>query len=79
MKRISSEKKMATLSIVRSITNNCRRKFGMNRTSFRMRNKRKVRSTLSPELPSPIPKNSWASSNTLRKQTPMYNVGILRF
>lgn len=51
MNRMSSEKKIATLSIVRSMTKSCRRRFGMNRTSLRIRSSRKVLSTDSPEFP----------------------------
>lgn len=47
----SREKKTATLSMVRSMTNSCRRRLGMNLTSFSMRSSRKVRRTESPELP----------------------------
>lgn len=46
-----SEKNTATLSIVRNITNSCRRRFGINRTSFNMRRRRNVRKTDNPELP----------------------------
>lgn len=53
--RISNEKNIATLSIVRNMTNNCLRRFGMNRTNLRIRNKRNVRRTLNPELPSLTP------------------------
>lgn len=62
---MSNEKNIATLSIVRNMTNSCLRKFGMNRTSFRIRNSRNVRKTLNPELPSLTPKNCWPNSNTL--------------
>ena len=48
--KISNEKNMATLSIVRSMTNNCRLKFGMNRTNFNMRSNRTVLSTDKPEF-----------------------------
>lgn len=65
MKRMSSEKKTATLSIVLSITNSWRRRFGMNRTNLRIRNSRKVRRTLRPELPSPSPRYVWHISITL--------------
>lgn len=51
MNRTSNEKKTATLSMVRSMTNSCRRKFGINRTSFNMRKSRNVRNTDSPEFP----------------------------
>lgn len=51
MKSTRREKNTATLSIVRSITNNCRLKFGMNRTSFKILSKRNVRKTLKPEFP----------------------------
>lgn len=56
--KMSNEKNIATLSIVRNITNSCRLKFGINRTNFSIRNRRNVRKTLKPELPSLIPKNS---------------------
>lgn len=69
MNKMSSEKNIATLSIVRSITNNWRLRFGMKRTNFKIRNKRNVRKTLRPELPSPSPKNCWPSSKTLSNQT----------
>lgn len=62
---MSNEKKIATLSIVRNMTNSWRRKFGIKRTNFSIRNKRNVRNTLNPELPSLIPKNCWPNSNTL--------------
>lgn len=65
--KINNEKKIATLSIVRSITNSWRLKFGINRTSFRIRNRRNVRSTDSPELAAPPPKNSWHNSTTLAR------------
>lgn len=57
MNKTKSEKNTATLSIVLSMTNNCRLKFGMNRTSFSIRSNLNVRSTLNPELVSlpPIP------------------------
>lgn len=48
---MSSEKKIATLSIVRSITNNCLRKFGIKRTNFNILSRRKVRKTERPESP----------------------------
>lgn len=57
IKRMSNEKNIATLSIVRNITNSCRRKFGIKRTNFNIRNNRNVRNTLNPELPSLMPKN----------------------
>lgn len=70
MNRIRSEKNIATLSIVRSITNNCRRRFGMKRTNLRIRNSRKVLRTDSPELldPSP-PMNDWHNSTALKSKT----------
>lgn len=68
MNKMSSEKNIATLSIVRSITNNWRLRFGIKRTSFRIRNKRNVRKTLRPELPSPSPKNCWPNSKTLSNE-----------
>lgn len=70
MKRIKREKKIATLSMVRSMTKSCRRRFGMNRTSLRIRSKRKVRKTDSPELPlapSP-PTNAWHNSTALKRK-----------
>lgn len=54
---MSNEKNIATLSIVRNMTNNCRRRFGINLTNFKIRNSRNVRNTLNPELPSLMPKN----------------------
>lgn len=62
---MSNEKKTATLSIVLSITNNCRLRFGMNLTSFNILSSLKVLSTLSPELPSLAPRNVWPNSTTL--------------
>lgn len=69
MKSTNREKNTATLSIVRSITNSCLLKLGINRTSFNIRNSRNVRSTDRPELPArsfsfPI---LCASSNALTK------------
>lgn len=58
-------KKTATLSIVRSITTSWRRRFGMKRTSFKMRSSRKVRNTDRPELASPSPLRPWNSSTRL--------------
>lgn len=71
MNRISSEKNIATLSIVRSMTNNCRRRLGMKRTNLRIRNNRNVRKTDSPELPlAPSPPiNDWHSSMPLKSKT----------
>ena len=43
-----SEKNVATLSIVLSITISCLRSAGINLTNLRIRNKRKVLSTLTP-------------------------------
>lgn len=75
IKRISNEKNIATLSIVRSITNNWRRRFGMNRTNLRIRNKRNVRNTLSPELPSLTPSiNCWPNSKTLLMHVDFHRV-----
>lgn len=51
MKRTSREKKTATLSMVRNITNSWRRRLGMNRTNFSIRRSRNVRKTDNPELP----------------------------
>lgn len=65
---------MATLSIVRSITNSWRRRFGINRTNFRIRNKRNVRNTLNPELPSLMPKNCCPSSKTLQHERKLMSV-----
>lgn len=67
MKSTRREKNMATLSIVLNMTNSCRRKLGMNRTSFSMRRSRNVLNTDSPELPArsfsfPI---LWVNSNAL--------------
>lgn len=42
MNKMSNEKNIATLSIVRNMTNSCRRKFGINRTNLRILNSRKV-------------------------------------
>ena len=66
MNRISNEKKMATLSIVRSITNSWRRKFGINLTNLRILSRRNVRRTLRPEFPSRSPKNDWHNSIMLK-------------
>lgn len=70
MNRISNEKKIATLSIVLSMTNNWRRRFGMKRTNLRIRNNRNVRSTDKPEFPlapSP-PTNAWHNSTALKRK-----------
>jgi hypothetical protein len=68
MNRISSEKNIATLSIVRSMTNNCRRRFGMKRTNLRIRNNRNVLSTDKPELPLPSPPTqAWHNSTALKR------------
>jgi len=66
MNSTKREKNTATLSMVRSITKSCRRKFGRNRTSFRILSSRKVRSTLRPELPPRSSTNAWQSSTTLK-------------
>lgn len=50
------EKNTATLSIVLNITNNCLLKFGINRTSFKIRSNLKVLKTLNPEFVSRPPK-----------------------
>lgn len=67
---IRSEKNTATLSIVRSMTNNCLRRFGMNRTSFNIRKSLNVLRTLKPELPAlsfPLPsRNVWHNSMMLK-------------
>ena len=55
MKSIRSPKKTATLSIVLSMTTNCRLRFGRNRTSFKIRRSRNVRRTDRPELSFVIP------------------------
>lgn len=73
---MSNEKNIATLSIVRNMTNSCLRKFGMNRTSFRIRNSRNVRKTLNPELPSLTPKNCWPNSNTLCVGNGVFHGGV---
>lgn len=57
MKRRSKAKKTATLSMVRNMTINWRRKLGMKRTSFKMRKRRNVRKTDRPELPPSSPSN----------------------
>lgn len=68
---INKEKKTATLSMVRSITNNCRLRFGMNRTSFNILKSLKVLNTLKPEPPvlsPPSPcRNVWHNSIILKK------------
>lgn len=69
MNKIRSEKNIATLSIVRSITNSCRRRFGMKRTSLRIRSSLKVLKTDNPELPldpSP-PMQAWHNSTALKR------------
>lgn len=64
--KISNEKNMATLSIVRSMTNNCRLKFGMNRTNFNIRSNRNVLKTDKPEfVAAPSRMNAWHSSTAL--------------
>lgn len=68
IKRTRREKKTATLSIVRNMTTNCLRRLGMKRTNFRIRRRRKVRSTLRPELPSRSPVKVCASSNILKEK-----------
>lgn len=67
MKRTNNEKNTATLSIVRSITNSCLRRLGMNRTNFSIRSSRNVRNTDNPELlaKSLSCPRLWASSNAL--------------
>ena len=60
IKRTSNEKKMATLSMVRSITNNCLLSCGMNRTNFRILNKRNVLNTERPD-PCPAPSDDESS------------------
>lgn len=66
MNSIRSEKNIATLSIVRSITNNWRRRLGIKRTSFRIRKRRKVLRTESPESPWLAPVYFWHSSIALK-------------
>lgn len=70
MNSIRSEKKIATLSIVRSITNSCLLRFGINRTNFKILSRRKVRSTDNPELPlAPSPSTqAWQSSTALMRR-----------
>lgn len=65
IKRIRSEKKIATLSMVRSMTKSCLRKFGMKRTSFRILNSLKVRKTERPESPWLAPVYFWHNSIAL--------------
>lgn len=60
MKRTRRAKKVATLSMVRSITTSCLRSAGMKRTSFSILSRRKVRSTERPLAP------PWASSTMLK-------------
>jgi hypothetical protein len=65
MNKIKSEKNVATLSMVRSITINWRLSAGMKRTILRMRNKRKVRRTETPladDLPASITVNCLTTS-----------------
>lgn len=71
MKSTKREKNTATLSMVRSITNSCRRRLGRKRTNFRILRRRKVRKTLRPELPPRSSTNAWQSSTTLK--TPRAN------
>ena len=62
---------MATWSIVRSMTNNCRLRFGIKRTNLRMRRSRNVRKTDNPDLfivPS-ARMNAWHSSTALLNMT----------
>ena len=59
MNRIKSEKKVATLSIVLSITTNCLLSAGMKRMSFNIRNKRNVRNT---EMDCPLVEIPFTSS-----------------
>lgn len=70
MNKIRSEKKTATLSIVLSMTKSWRRRLGMKRTSLKIRSKRKVRKTLSPEpeLPSYPAVNDCPSSTILKQE-----------
>lgn len=65
MNSTNREKNTATLSMVRSMTNSWRRRFGRKRTSFRIRKRRKVRNTLRPELPLRSSTNAWKISTTL--------------
>ena len=69
MNKMRREKKIATLSMVRSITKSCRRRLGIKRTNFRIRKSLKVRKTDNPELvlpPSPL-MNAWHNSTALWK------------
>lgn len=79
IKRINSEKNMATLSMVRNMTNSWRRRLGRKRTSLRMRSSRKVRSTLSPEEPSRSPMHCCHSSTTLQAHRRPQTLQLLRF
>lgn len=64
--KMSKEKNMATLSIVRSMTNSCRLKFGMKRTNLSIRSKRNVLNTDNPEFDvAPSFMNAWHSSTAL--------------
>lgn len=72
IKRRRRAKKVATLSIVRSMTTNWRRSAGKKRTSLRIRNKRNVRRTDSPLAP------PWASSTILQKTRHCFTlIGLL--
>lgn len=77
MKSRSKAKKTATLSIVRNMTINWRRKFGMKRTNFKMRKRRNVLKTERPELPPSSPSKRfklWNTSTKLSKEKTMCNV-----
>ncbi|CRK92627.1 CLUMA_CG006184, isoform A [Clunio marinus] len=68
MNKINNEKNIATLSIVRNMTNNCLRRLGMNRTNLRILSNRNVLKTDKPELPlAPSPPiNAWHNSTALK-------------
>lgn len=51
MNKTKSAKKVATLSMVRNMTTSCLLRAGMNRTNFRILNRRNVRSTDKPLVP----------------------------
>ena len=79
MKSTKREKNTATLSIVRSITNNCRRRFGRKRTNFRILSNRNVLNTLSPELPPLSSTNAWQISTTLDVQQKIFSSSLKFF
>ena len=67
MNNTSNAKKIATLSIVLSITINCLLKFGRNLTSFNILKRRKVRKTERPLPAEPLPKYVSNTSYMLKK------------